>query len=257
MRDLVGGAALCAALWSVGGCAATIREQAGRAETRLSPEEAARLLDAAWSRLDEGKRIFDIRLSDRVRVLNGEGAIVYEKHPLRLRLDVFGPHATPVLSLVQRGDSMAVRLHEERRFVAGPVGDPAFAALTEGRGFTGHELLGALLGAYDPSALTAGAADTVGYAAGGEWVVALLESGRAHRFTYARADSTLREYIQEREGRAAYRVRFSDYRQLEGRLRPFRVQLEDVGERRTLRADVRSEVFTINLPPDGYRLDPF
>ena len=237
-------------------CAAAIREEALRGRPRLGPEEAALLLGRAWAQLDRGKRIFDIRLAGRARVLNGEGAISFETRPLRLRLDVFGPHATPLVSLAQQGDSMTVRLHEERRFIAGPVGDPAFAELAEGRSFTGHELLGALLGAYDAGALLAGPADTLGYAAGDEWVVALLEGARAHRFSFARADSTLREYRQERGGRAAYRVRFSDYRGSERR-RPFRVEIEDAAERRTLRVSVRSETPDPGLAPDGYSLEPF
>lgn len=249
---------LClAALAVCSGCAATIREEAGRAQARLPAASAGRLLARAWSQLDGGKRIFDIRLTDRTRVLNGAGAISYAKDPLRLRLDVFGPHATPVFSLAQAGDSMTIRLYEERRFVAGPVGDPAFAQLAEGRSFTGPELLGALLGAYDPSALIAGPADTLAYAAGDEWVVALLQEGRAHRFAYSAADSTLREYRQEREGSVAYRARFSEYRAAGDRLRPFRVELEDVGERRTLRAGIRSETFEPVLSDDGYRLEPF
>ena len=246
---------LAAALLALlAGCGATIREEARRAEPRLAPELAARLLDGAWSRLDEGKRIFDLRLTGRTRVLRGEGALVYEREPFRLRLDVFGPHATPVFSLAQAGDSMYVRLHEERRFLAGRVGDPAFAELADGRAFTGPEVLGALLGAYEPGALLAGPADTLAYAAGGEWIVTLLEEDRAHRLAFSAADSTLASYRQERGGRLAYRVRFSDYRTLEGRRRPLRVEIEDAAGRRTVRADVRRETFTAELPPAAYRL---
>ncbi|MFN2432197.1 MAG: hypothetical protein ABR599_05160 [Gemmatimonadota bacterium] len=237
------------------GCGATIREEALRAERRLAPGEAGRLLGRAWSRLEEGKRIFDIRLSERVRVLNGEGALLYRTRPTQLRLDVFGPHATLVLSLAQDRDSMAVRLPEERRVVSGAVGDPAFAELTEGRGFTGHEVLGALLGAYDVEALLGARADTVGFAAGGEWVVTLLEPERAHRFTYARADSALLGYRQERDGRAAYRVRFSDYRDVEGLSRPFRIELQDVEGRRTVRVQVRQETFRVPPGNDAFRVD--
>ena len=245
-------------LLALAGCAsAGIREEALSADPRLSPTLGARLLARAWERLDEGKRIFDLRVSDRVRVLNGEGALVYETRPLRLRLDVFGPHATPVLALAQDGDSVTVLLYEDRRFVAGVAGDPQLAALTEGRGFTGHEVLGALLGAYDPSSLVRGPADTVAYASGDAWVVALLEPERAHRFTYARSDSTLREYRQDRGRRPAYRVRFSDLREADGRASPFRVELQDVAERRTLRVTVRKETDEADLPPDAYRLEPF
>ncbi len=248
---------LVAAAVAAAGCAASIREQAGHAEARLSAEQAARLLDAAWGRLERGKRIFDIRLADRTRVLNGQGAIVYEKAPLRLRLDVFGPHSTEVLALAQAGDSMTMRLPQEQAYVAAPVGDPAFGRLVEGRTFTGPELLGALLGAYDAAALLNGRADTVAYAAGDRWVVTLLEPTRAHRFTYARADSTLREYLQEREGKTAYRVRFSDYRTVAGVRRPFRVELEDAAQRRAVRANVRTETFRTDLPDDAFRIQPF
>jgi hypothetical protein len=256
MRLLLPTLAAAAAL-GASGCSATIREAAGRAETRLPSAAAARLLDRGWSRLERGKRIFDIRLADRARVLNGEGALVYEKTPLRLRLDVFGPHSTEVLALGQAGDSMTLRLPQERAYVAGPVGDPAFGRLVEGRIFTGPELLGALLGAYDAAALLGGPADTVAYTAGDRWVVALLEPARAHRFSYARQDSTLREYVQEREGKTAYRVRFSSYRAVEGVPRPFRVELEDATQRRTVRADVRSETFRTDLPDAAYRIEPF
>nr|MBA2563851.1 hypothetical protein [Gemmatimonadota bacterium] len=238
---------------------AGIRSEAEAAGSRLPAPTAARLLGRAWDGLEGGKRIFDVRVSERVRVLNGEGAIVYAREPLRLRLDVFGPHSTPLLSLVQRGDSLAVRLHEQRRFVEGTSADPRFAELTEGRAFTGPELVGALLGAYDADRLLQGAADTLAWSAGGEWVVALLERNRAHRFTYAQADSSLRTYRQERGGRLAYRVRFSDYRAVAGRARPFRVELEDVGGRRTVRVDVRRETLDpdVDVEDDAFRLAPF
>jgi hypothetical protein len=236
------------------GCAATIREEAGRTAARLPPETAASLLDGAWSRLERGKRIFDLRLADRARVLHGQGAIVYWKNPLRLRLDVFGPHSTEVLALAQAGDSMTVRLPREDTCLAGPVGDPAFGRLAEGRTFTGQELLGALLGAYDASALLHDGADTLAYMAGDHWVVVLLEPDRAHRFAYAAADSSLLEYRQERGGKSAYRVRFSDYRTIAGRRRPFRVELEDAAERRSVRADVRSETFETDLADEAYRV---
>jgi hypothetical protein len=251
------------AVLALASCAATIREEAGRAEQTLPPQLIRRLLGRGWTQLDQGKRIFDIRLSDRRRVLSGEGALSYETRPVRLRLDVFGPHATPVFSLIQVDDSMAVRLYDERRFVSGPVGDPAFARLTEGRTFTGQELLGALLGAYDVPALlgsggeAGGGSDTLGYDAGDEWVVFLIEPGRAHRFGYSKADSSLMTYRQDRGDRPAYDVRFSDYRPVEGRPRPFRIQLEDVPERRTIRVNVRTESFQPGAPPGGYRLEPF
>jgi hypothetical protein len=256
MRLALPGVLLASALASAS-CATTIREGADRAEAHLTADRAAELLTAAWRPLERGKRVFDIRLTDRARVLQGEGAIVYEKDPLRLRLDVFGPHSTEVLSLAQAGDSMSVRLPQEREYMAGPVGDPAFGRLVEGRTFTGPELLGALLGAYDATALLSGPADTVAYAAGHDWVVVLLEPHRAHRFTYGRADSTLREYLQEREGKTAYRVRFSDYRRVEGLPRPFRVEVEDKALRRVVRADVRQETFQADLPDDAYRIEPF
>jgi hypothetical protein len=240
----------------IAGCAATIREEAGRAAAGLPPETAASLLDGAWSRLERGKRIFDIRLADRARVLHGQGAIVYRNDPLRLRLDVFGPHSTEVLALAQEGDSMTVRLPQEDACVSGPVGDPAFGRLADGRTFTGQELLGALLGAYDVSALVRGPADTLAYATGDRWVVALLEPDRAHRFAYAAADSSLLEYRQERGGKSAYRVRFSDYRTVGGKRRPFRVELEDRAERRSIRADVRSESFGTDLPDEAYHVCP-
>jgi hypothetical protein len=248
---------LLAAALTPASCATTIREEAGRAETRLTSDQAAGLLAAGWLPLERGKRVFDIRLTDRARVLRGQGAIVYEKDPLRLRLDVFGPHSTEVLSLAQAGDSMSVRLPQEREYMAGPVGDPAFGRLVEGRTFTGPELLGALLGAYDVTSLLSGPADTLAYLARDDWVVTLLEANRAHRFTYGRADSTLREYRQERDGKTAYRVRFSDYRAVEGLRRPFRVEVEDEALRRTVRADVRQETFQADLPDDAFRIQPF
>lgn len=244
----------CASALAIGGCAATIREEAGRTAVTLPTETAASLLDGAWSRLERGKRIFDIRLADRARVLHGQGAIVYRKDPLRLRLDVFGPHSTEVLALAQAGDSMTVRLPQEDACLAGPVGDPAFGRLADGRTFTGQELLGALLGAYDGSALLHDPADTLAYTAGDRWVVVLLEPDRAHRFAYAAADSSLLEYRQERGGKSAYRVRFSDYRTVAGRRRPFRVELEDTAERRSIRADVRSETFETDLPDAAYHV---
>lgn len=236
-------------------CAAAIREEALRAESPLPPGLGARLLERDWGLLEGGKRIFDIRVSDRVRVLNGEGALLFRTRPTRLRLDVFGPHSTLVLSLIQNGDSMALRLPEEGRTIVAPVGDPAFRELTDGREFTGPELLGALLGAYDVEELVRTDADTVGYVDGGEWVVALLEKDRAHRFGYAAGDSALVSYRQDRGGRPVYRVRFSDWRSVEGRSRPFRIELEDVGGRRTVRMGVRSESAEPPADPTAFRLD--
>jgi hypothetical protein len=253
-RALAGVAALAAAA-CLPACAASIRESASRAADALPAGTAARLLGRDWEALDGGRRFLDLRLTDRVRALTGEGVLLYRTEPLRLRLEVFGPHATPVLSLVQRGDSLAVRLHEEDRLVEGRVGDPAFAELAEGRGFTGQEILGALLGAYDAGALVEGPADTVAWRDGGELAVALLEPDRAHLFTWEAADSTLREYRQDRGGRAAYRVRFSDWRTVEGRRRPFRIEAQDVAGRRTLRAAVRRETF-VPEEDDAFRLPP-
>jgi hypothetical protein len=135
------------------------------------------------------------------------------------------------------------------------VGDPAFADLAGGRGFTGQEILGGLLGAYDVEALVQGPADTVAWRDGEDLVVALLEEDRAHLFTWGAADSALGEYRQERGGRAAYRVRFSDWRTVEGRRRPFRIDAQDVAGRRTLRATVRRETF-VPEDDDAFRLPP-
>ena len=241
-----GGAVVATLL--LAGCATTLEGEARRAAAEgIDPEPLIAALAARFEAIDATKRIFDVTLIEGRRRFAGEGAVEYESEPRRLEADVFGPHATPVLRVRLVGDDLTVLLPREGEVLTGKLGDPHFTALTGERALVSPEALGALLGAYDVRALLSGAQWTAAAADGDRRTLYIRRPGEVHAFTLSGAGGRAVEYRQARDGRLLYRVRFEEYRPVDGRESPRHVVLRDFGEDRQVVIDVTRE----RAPDDG------
>lgn len=198
-------------------------------------------LAEAYARIESTKRIFDVTLIEGRRRFSGEGAVEYSADPRRLRADVFGPHATPIVHVRLEGDDLTVRLPQEGRVLSGELGDPRFAELTGERALVSPEVLGALVGAYDVLELTEGAEEVAASADGGRRTLYIRRPDAIHALTIEGPAGRLIEYRQARQGRLVYRVRFEEYRPVDGRHSPRHVVLRDFIQDRQLVVDVTLE----------------
>lgn len=223
-------------------CATTLEQQARRAETEgIDPAPLIAALDARYDAIEATKRIFDVTLIEGRRRFAGAGALEYRADPRRLSADVFGPHDTPIVRVRLAGDSLTVILPQEGETLVGRWGDPRFARLAGERAFAAPEILGAMLGAYDVSQLVDGADRIVAAAERDRRTLYIEREGTIHAFTLEGAEERLVEYRQGRAGRAIYRVRFEEYRAVDGRESPRHVVLRDFARERQLVVDVTNE----------------
>lgn len=222
-------------------CATTLREEARRAtESELPTASLIEALRSSHQAIGTTKRIFGVTLVEGRRRFGGEGALVYQAEPRRLRADVFGAHDTPVLHVRLRDDRLTVRLPRDGETLTGELGDPRFARLTGERALVSAEMLGALLGAYDVDRLLADAERVVAAAEEGRRTLYILEDATIHALTLGSRERLV-EYRQARDGRLLYRVRFEEFHEVDGRASPWHVVLRDFARDRFVVVDVRSE----------------
>lgn len=230
MREVGAGGAALAILPALlaTACGASLREEARRAlREGIDPDPLVETLARSHAAVETTKRIFDVTLIEGRRRFAGEGALAYRAEPRRLRVDVFGPHDTPVLHVRLAGEALEVRLPREGEVLTGHLGDPAFARLTGERALVSPEILGALLGAYDVDRLLQGATRVAAAADGERRTLYILEDGAVHAFTLAAPDDRLVEVRRAQDGSPVYRVRFDDHREMDGIVRPWRAVLRD------------------------------
>lgn len=238
MRDLA--AAVVGALILVG-CATTLEKEAEQArETGANPSPLIDLLTAQHRAIDTTRRIFDVTLIEGRRRFSGAGAVEYRAEPRRLDADVFGPHDTHVLAVHLEGERLTVRLPREGEVLTGQLGDPRFAELTGERALVSPEILGALVGAYDVSALVGGADWTAAAADGSRRTLYVRNGETLHAFTVEQPERLV-AYRQARGGRLVYRVEFDDFQAVGGRASPRHVVLRDYVRERQLVIDVTRE----------------
>lgn len=235
---------------AIGTACASLRKEALRAaEEGVDPRPLVEALSRHHTAIERTKRIFEVELLEGRRRFHGEGALQYRADPLRLRVDVFGPRSTPVVHVTLVGDRLTVVLPREDEVVTGRLGDERFARLTGERALASREVLGALLGAYDISALAA-AADRVSAAVDGdERTLYVSVDGETHAFTLGMPDDRLVEYRLARGDRLVYRVRFDEYAPVGDRQSPRRVVVRDFVEERTLVVNVTREHEDV---PEGF-----
>jgi len=235
---------------AIGSACASIRKEALRAaEEGIDPQPLVETLSRHHTAITRTKRIFEVELLQGGRRFRGEGALQYRSDPLRLRVDVFGPRSTPVVHVTLVDDRLTVVLPEEDEVVAGRLGDERFARLTGERALASREVLGALLGAYDVSALAATAHRVSAAADGDERTLYVSVDGETHAFTLGMPDDRLVEYRVARGDRPVYRVRFDEYAPVGDRRSPRRVVVRDFVGERTLVVNVTREHEDV---PEGF-----
>ena len=234
-------AALVAAL-AVTGCAASLHEEARRAASEgMDPRPLVDRLDEQWRALSSTKRIFDVTLVEGRRRFSGEGVVLYQRDPRRLRLEVFGPHSTNVLHARLVGDSLTVVLPRSGEVLTGAVGDTTFARLTEEEALVSPEALGALLGAWDVQSLVAGARSVSAARDDGRRTLYVVGDRVVHAFTLDADTGLLEEVRWSRDGRLAVRVRLERYRAIGGRASPSRSVVRDFVHDRRIVIEVTTE----------------
>ncbi|HUP01246.1 MAG TPA: hypothetical protein VM737_06990 [Gemmatimonadota bacterium] len=235
-------AAWFASLALFAGCVTTLEREASRAAADgIDPEPLIAALAARYEAIEATKRIFDVTLIEGRRRFSGEGAVEYEAEPRRLSADVYGPQSTPILRVRLVGEQLTVALPQEGEVLTGELGDPQFAALTGERALASPEALGALLGAYDVRRLLDGSQWVSAAADGGRRTLYIRRPEEIHALTVFGTEGRLVEYRQGRDGRLLYRVRFEDYRTVDGRESSRHTVLRDFTRDRQLVIDVTRE----------------
>lgn len=230
-----------ACLELLAGCISTLEREASRAAHEgIDPEPIIAALAEQFAEIEATKRVFDVTLIEGRRRFSGEGAIEYHADPRRVRADVYGPHSTPVVHVALDGDALTVTLPQEGRVLTGELGDPSFAALTGEQALVSPEVLGALLGAYDVRQMIEGAQSMAAAAKGDRRTLYIRQPDAIHALTLSAAGELV-EYRQARGGRLVYRVRFEQFRPVNGRESPRHVVLRDFIRDRQIVVDVTLE----------------
>jgi hypothetical protein len=236
---LVGSAA---ASLAASGCASSLEHRAREAaESGIDAAPLVEELQAQFEAIEATKRIFGVTLVEGRRRFRGDGVVQYRSEPRRLRVDIFGPHDTPVLKVTLVGEDLTILLPRDGEVLTGKLGDPRFAELAGERALASPEILGAILGAYEVAPLVEGAVLLAATESDGDRVLYVMQGDVVHEFTLEGGAGRLAEYRQGRDGRLVYRVRFEDFAQVDGRSSPRHVVLRDFVKERSLVVDVTRE----------------
>ena len=248
--------AICIAVVAVILTGCSISLQNNLPGEQIAVDRVIGMLESTRENLETNKQIFKVRLLDKGRTFSGDGALVF-RAPDTLQLSIYGPPFTTLwMQLLAEGDSVTAVLPKEKRvFKADRRDSDRVSNLAGSRGLTDGEFIGGVTGIFPVDSFRrAGMASLASKDTDGLYHLRFYNDWLAYEFVYDTRIKAVIKFDRYEDGKISREILRSDFREVEGFMRPQKTVYRDFFDDREITVLVSKEQINIEISNKSFNI---
>ena len=223
---------------------------------QIAADRVIGMLESTRENIETNKQIFKVRLLDKGRTFSGDGALVF-RAPDTLQLSIYGPPFTTLwMQLLAEGDSVTAVLPKEKRVIKADRRDSdRVSNLAGSRGLTDGEFLGGVTGIFPVNSFKRdGMSSLASKDTDGLYHLRFYNDWLAYEFVYDTKIKAVIKFDRYEDGKISREILRSDFREVEGFMRPQKTVYRDFFDDREITVLVNKEQINIKLNDKSFNI---